>query len=552
MRDDSPESPAAACPPRRGLSPAAVRIFAGVIGLLSLVLFVAATARMAVVSYGQLLEPYDLIYESPNLRTIEMLAAGRPIYSAGVYDAIPFVFTMYPPLYHAVVAALPTASMNPYFTGRLVGCIAMLGAAASLALVGGRTGLPSALLCIACLWLFHPLTHLTAFLKPDGLGLFLSTAAVWVAAKWTGRGAAVASAILAALAIWAKHSCLAAALACLCVFLIRGGVARWWFVAAAGLLALLSWILAATAWGGGLIWCLRASVSLPVFREQAVAVWLAAARQPLFVVLIAATHAAVLLYVWRAGVRGWHTPYPWYLLWADAVMAVGLGKPGSSVNYFFEPLLAGGMCFVAACRCLPAPVEWLLSVALLAAGGWESMTGNARDYDLRLLGCPHADRTEQMAWLRGQHAAAEIRRQTLVAATNPSPRLLNLCNARFGHDLPGTISLNDPFLYGTLYVVGRLAPESLIRCIDTAAFDAVLLPPEHDPLRQRSSPALTALYHAVHRAYVPHARAPGLAVWVHRAGGGRSDAQGGGAAKPSAAESRDGTHAPERIGATRP
>lgn len=441
MRDDIPESPAAACPPYRGLSRAAGRIVGGGIGLLSLVLFVAATARMAVVSFGQLLEPYDLVYESPNLRTVEMLAAGRPIYAAEVYDAIPFVFTMYPPLYHAVLAALPTASTNPYFTGRLVGCIAMLGAAGTLALVGGRAGLPSALLCIACLWLFHPFTHLTAFLKPDGLGLFLSAAAVLVAAKWTGRGAAVASAVIATLAIWAKHSCLAAALACLCVFWIRGGVARWWFVAAASLLALLSWILAATAWGGGLIWCLRAGVSLPVFREQAVAVWLAAARQPLFLALLAAAHAAVVLSIWRTGAGGWHTPYPWYLLWADAVMAVGLGKPGS---------------------------------------------------------------------------------------------------------------VNDPYLYGTLYVVGRPGPNSLIRCIETAAFDAVLLPPEHDPLRKRSSPALTAVYEAVHRTYAPHSLAPGLAVWIPRAGLGRHNAPGTDAAKTSVAGSRDGVDEAERFGAERP
>jgi len=552
MRDDSPESPAAARPPRRRLSPAAGRIVGGGISLLSLLLFAAAAARMTVVSYGQLLEPYDLVYESPNLRTIEMLATGRPIYSAEVYDAIPFVFTMYPPLYHALVASLPSASANPFFTGRLVGCIAMLGAAATLALVGGRAGLPSTLLCIACLWLFHPFTHLTAFLKPDSLGLFLSTTAVVVAAKWTGRRAAVASAVLATLAIWAKHSSLAAALACMCVFWIRGGSARRWFVVAATLLALLSWAIAATAWGGGLIWCLRASVSLPVFQEQAVAVWLAAARQPLFMVLIATTHAAVVLYVWRTGIRGWHTPYPWYLLWADAVMAVGLGKPGSSVNYFFEPLLAGGIGFVATYRWLPVSAGWLLSAALLAAGGWESVTGDARNYDLRLLGCPPADRTAQMAWLRGQHAAAEARRHTVVAATNSAPRLLNLCDGGFGSDLPGEISLNDPYLYGALYVVGRLDPCSLIRRIDAAAFDAILLPPEHDPHRQRSSPALTALYDAVHRNYAPRALAPGLAVWVHRANTGRGKAPGTDAAKTSAAESREGINAPRWIGADQP
>jgi len=552
MRDDIPEGPAAASACRHGLSPVASRILGGGIGLLSLLLFAVAAARMATVCAGQLLEPYDLAYEGPNLRTIDMLAAGRPIYAASVYDDSPFVFTMYPPLYHAVVAALPPSAENPYLTGRLVGCITMLGATASLLLVSGRPSLPTALLFVACLWLFHPVTHVTAFLKPDGLGLCLSAAAVMVAATWSDQRAAVAAAVLATLAIWAKHSSLAAALACLCAFWIRGGAPRRWFVVTATLLALLSWGIAATAWGGGLIWCLRAGVSLPVFWEQAVAVWLVAARQPLFVVMMATAHATVVLLVWRTGAAGWRSPFPWYLLWADVVMSVGLGKPGSSVNYFFEPLLAGGMCFMAACRCLPQPVGWLLSAVLLGAGGWESFTGDARNFDLRLLGCPHADRTEQVAWLRGQHAAAATRRQAVVAATNPDPRLLNLCDGGFGRDLPGEISLNDPYLYGALYVVGRLDPGPVIHFIDAAAFDGILLPPEHDPGRVRSSPALTALYDAVHRNYLPHVQAPGLAVWTRRARSPRPDTPGDRAAPTGAAGSRGAMASPAGSGADRP
>lgn len=479
-------------------------------------LFAAAAVRLATVSWGQVREPFDLVYETPNVRTIELLRAGLPIYAPQVYADMPCVFTMYPPLYHALVAALPADPVNPYLTGRCVACIAMAATAGMLVFVGERDRLPTALLAIGSLWLFHPFTQLAAFVKSDSLGLLFSLAAVVVVARSTDHRSAAGAAVLCSLALWTKQAHLAAPLACLAGLAVRGGPGLRWFAATAALLAAVSAAVAATAWGGDMLWCLAAGVGQPPSTAQFGAVWRAAAGQPFFVVLFAALHMQAILLARQERLRSRHAAYLWYLLAADAVMLAGLGKPGSSVNYFFEPLLAGAACFVAARGSSGRVASWPLATVLVLAGGWELATADPRDFDLRLLGYTVTDGDGQRVWIAEQHAAAHERRAVVAAITNPAPRLLNLCNARFGRDLPGEISLSDPYLYGLLFAAGSLPVEPLVARLEAGYFDAVLLPPDHDARQRRRSPALAALYAAVHRSYEPRATAPGLAVWVRR------------------------------------
>ena len=521
MRDDAPHGSA----PQTG--PVDTRLTGRVprglgiaIDLLAMALFVAAGWRMATTSWGQVREPLDLVYETPNVRTIELCRAGLPIYAPQIYGDVPYVFTMYPPLYHALVAALPIDPVNPYVAGRIVACIAMVAAAGMLVFVGGRESLPTALLAIGSLWLFHPSTKLAAFVKSDSLGLLFSLVAVLAVARAQNqsadRPAAVGAAILCALAVWTKHGHLAAPLACLLGFAVRGGPGLRYFLATTAALAAVSLTVAATAWGGDMLWCLAAGVGQPPAAAQFAAVWKAAAGQPFFVVLFAVLHVQAVLLARQEGLRSRHAAYLWYLLAADAVMLAGLGKSGSSVNYFFEPLLAGAACFVTARDRMPRAVTWPLAAVLVLAGGWEVATADPRAFDLRLLGCPAADVAGQRDWIADKHAAAAERTAAVIAVTNPAPRILNLCNARFGRDLPGEISLSDPYLYGLLFAQGSLPVDPLIARLDAGSFDGVLLPPDHDPRQRRRSPALAALYAAVHRTYRPGSAAPGLAVWVRR------------------------------------
>ena len=114
------------------------------------------------------------------------------------------------------------------------------------------------------------------------------------------------------------------------------------------------------------------------------------------------------------------------------------------------------------------------------------------------------------------HSAPATCDAAVVAVTKTTPRLLNLCNARYGRDLPGEISLNDPYLYGLLFAAGSLPVEPLIARLDNGYFDAVLLPSDHDERRRRKNPALAAVYEAVHRNYRLGTKTAGLAVWVQR------------------------------------
>src|SRR6185436_19396618 len=94
------------------------------------VLLALAGARFAVVVAGQLAWPLDLEFETLQLRTVRVIESGRNLYGAETYADLPFVFSVYTPLYHLLVAALPEVAGRPFLVGRLVALGAML-------LVGG-------------------------------------------------------------------------------------------------------------------------------------------------------------------------------------------------------------------------------------------------------------------------------------------------------------------------------------------------------------------------------------------------------------------------------
>jgi hypothetical protein len=111
--------------------------------LASSAIALAFLIRLSTVAIEQLGFPYDLVFEGPNLTSIELVRAGQNPYDPAIYAAPPFLLTMYTPLYHYLVAALPAHPENPFLTGRWVACIAMLTAAGGLFLVAGRRTPPS-------------------------------------------------------------------------------------------------------------------------------------------------------------------------------------------------------------------------------------------------------------------------------------------------------------------------------------------------------------------------------------------------------------------------
>ena len=92
-------------------------------------LTLALAARIGSVAADQFSAPWDLVFETPNLGTIKLIQGGKNPYDPEIYAAPPFIITLYTPLYHYLVAALPEHSGNPFFTGRLVSMLSLLAAA---------------------------------------------------------------------------------------------------------------------------------------------------------------------------------------------------------------------------------------------------------------------------------------------------------------------------------------------------------------------------------------------------------------------------------------
>jgi hypothetical protein len=80
----------------------------------ALVVVGLAAARALPVWGAQLRHGRDLVYETPTLRTIELVRAGENPYDPSVYAAGRMWFTMYTPLYAYVVAPLQGLSSNPF------------------------------------------------------------------------------------------------------------------------------------------------------------------------------------------------------------------------------------------------------------------------------------------------------------------------------------------------------------------------------------------------------------------------------------------------------
>jgi hypothetical protein len=60
----------------------------------------------------------DLVYETPNLRSIQLMQQGAHVYDRAVYEHNPWWLTPYTPLYHHLVALFPANAAKPFLPGR--------------------------------------------------------------------------------------------------------------------------------------------------------------------------------------------------------------------------------------------------------------------------------------------------------------------------------------------------------------------------------------------------------------------------------------------------
>jgi len=466
-----------------------------------------AAVRTVSVSGDQLAARFDILYETPNLRTVELIRAGRNVYSPQVYAEPPFWITVYTPLYHHVVARLPADPDNPYFTGRLVGLCCTLAAAACIALCG-RASPGAALLFMGAFFLVRPVTQNAALLKNDTLGLACSALAVLCAARAPQRRAWILPASLAALlALSSKQSFLAAPLSCGAFLLLRERRAGLAFLTLTGLLALLALGLARLAWGPGFFFSVAEALRNPLTWQQFSEQWAAMLRQPVFVGLLLLFGAGLSAQLWRerlAALRG--SPLALYALASLALLVATVGKLGSNTNYFIEPALAIAMWLAASARAQRAGAWRSLAraagAALLAAAALlEVRLAEPPDYSV--AGHPAKERF---------HAALEDLAGRMRAQGPPQPRVLNLAFAGLAWPLPGEILISDPFLYFLLWEQGKLPRKPVAELLRRREVDGVLAPvglrPGPGPMPH------PGIFQALFAGYRPVARFPGFEYWA--------------------------------------
>ena len=251
-------------------------------GPLALVLAGLVLVRLVGVIAAQLVVPFDLVFETPTLSVVQFLKTGGDPYSPEAYAQLPFVTTVYTPLYSLLASLLPMPDANPFVSARLLSLCAMLGAAASLlGAGGGRRLIPW--LAFACFFSFWPVVSNTAFAKSDPLALCLSAWAVVAVAHSRGSAARVVlAALLCSLAIATKQSYVAAPAACLLYLAMSDTRGAWVFALSFSVVSLAMAGAASWIWGQGFWFSVLVSPRNPVLASNAWAVSGDMLRQPLF------------------------------------------------------------------------------------------------------------------------------------------------------------------------------------------------------------------------------------------------------------------------------
>lgn len=483
--------------PTAALTLSAARL-ATVAGVLAL-----ALPRVVAVTGTGLVTSFDQNLENPAVNTILLLKQGVNVYAEGTFAAPPFNLLMYTPAYHYLVAALPSPpGISPFTLPRLVSAGAMFVAAGALLLIPAtRAG---RLLAVAAAMFFLAIPGVTrhiAYARQDPMALALSLGALLVLSRRTSRGAIVASAGLAALAILTKQSYVSAAVA--------GAIYLWhlrWtkgltFIVTVGLIGSAAAVVAHLAWGPGFWWSVLVVPTQSYDWRQYGTFATEMAQQW--------TYAAVIVFgigIWvRALIRPASsprapiTPLAVYVPVAFIVLALTLGKRGADLNYFFEPTLVLLAYLVErADRPLESPRARMgLALVLLAF-----LALVAIDY-IRIP----ADRYTYITPAKLGLTDRVIRQVRMEIGTldGPTQRILfpPYFAANYTYLLDRPLYLSDPYLYTLLWAEGKLPIDSFIESIANGYFDVVVLPWDEDPQRPKYGWQAGAdrFYEAVRREY---------------------------------------------------
>jgi hypothetical protein len=424
-----------------------------------------------------------LALENPVIAGIMLLKRGFNLYSPTVNRDVPFYIQMYPPAYYYLVAALPEWPGEPYRVGRLVSGSFMVAAAATLfAAARRRHHIPPVLVLIAFFLSVYAVATNTLLARQDPMALFFAAGSI--AALLLGgrrRWAVSLSASMAVIALAAKQSYVAAPLAAVVylAFTDRATLKLYASVFLALGLAFAAW--AQLAWGSGFWWSTVGTLAAdfrPEFYSWHTRRMLSQATYIVFAALVVAVFVRGLFDSGRRSMRAWFGDLPLvYLTMAGVVWAVTLPKDGASLNYFFEPTLAGLLfCQDRLSRMETRRLHYGWFPALSIAFCLALVADIARQPVPPAFTSPSTDLRHRqdlevmLAELRSLPATERRVRRNAVFV-HPTLRN-NLPNA-------GSIPiLSDDYLYSILMRDGRLDPGIFVDATIRQRFDVVVLPLE--------------------------------------------------------------------------
>jgi hypothetical protein len=458
-----------------------------IFSLISMLVAFLFLLRLCDVISHQLIAPFDLIYETPNLSTIKLIQAGKNPYNPEIYSNVPFIITIYTPLYHYITAGLPLHYANPFLLGRIVSMMSMLLAASVLFLVFPRDKgslIFVSFLAFATYFSFWPVISNTAFLKNDPLALFLSVFAVALAFNLRNQDwAPVLVAFLSILAIMAKQSYVSAAGSCLLYYLASNRRYCTRFIVSMLLFSMLIAVMATSYWGPGFWFSTVHALRQAVTFQQGYLVVRMMLRQPMFVFLLILTALSIWLSVKGHGAKVFHdSPYLIYVLFSGTILFLTVGKTGSSTNYFFEFLIAQLMwaVYAAGKNFLIYPRKPLLSLILLAFiffSGVDVSCSKRLDYSFV---------DETIIAQRDSYYKKVKNDIKSLGVSNPS--ILNLFTHMHTYSITDRAHLNDPYLYMLLWKDGVLDSASLDQSISDNYFDVIMLPSRIGPTSELMAP----------------------------------------------------------------
>jgi hypothetical protein len=434
-----------------------------------------------------------------------LLIPGPRMY--GSIDHLPFIVFHYPPVYHLASRALMAFGIDPLAAGRIVSLAATAVIAISIgwlvaAELAGRVGrsavLVGAVTGALLLLSLEPVEMWFDRMRVDMLAIALAFVGVVFVVRAEGRPAWLALAMPAfVLSIYTRQTELAApASALLVLLLVRPRAAILAGVGGAvlglGALVWLEWLTAGgflrhiisyniNTWTFGLlIERLRFQVSYAVLLALAViglaVLWLRPRDEPSPRGGEASRYSIVL-----------PTISLWLLL-SLIMMVATVGKTGSNVNYFIEPM---SVCAVA--------------VGLLIGLCWQAVVGSPGQRDMALrLGLVFATVAMVGVMAKRRPACFAVQAPGLLAIQENLVKEISkqdrpvlsedmVLSLRAGRDVP-----IEPAIFRELAAMGRWDQRRLLDLIDAHAFAFLVTIPDKIYTPLRFTPEMLA---AIERAY---------------------------------------------------